>query len=95
MHLSSCFTYEAQIMFEMVLLTTGFGKFEFPPLFLFCSCSKCGKKCGKIQIEVPKCQKVREIQNCETVKKFGNNSNSSNPLGESTSADLDRMGNLN
>ena len=94
MHLSSCFTYKAQIMYEMVLLTTGFGEFEFPPTFSLLLLLD-NKNAGKFKLKFAKCQKVRE------------NLNSSNPvasitisyvtfalaLGESTSADLDRMGN--
>ena len=70
MHLSSCFTYEAQIMYEMVLLTTGFGEFEFPPTFSLLLLLD-NKNAGKFK-KVPKCQKVRE------------NSNSPNPVASIT-----------
>ena len=54
----------------MVLLTTGFGEFKFPPTFSLLLLLD-NKNAGKFKLKVAKCQKVREIQNCETVKKFG------------------------
>ena len=54
----------------MVMLTTGFGTFEFSRTFSVLLVSD--KKCGKIQIDIPKmCQKVLgkfKLAKCQKVR---------------------------
>ena len=51
---STC-TIKAHLMYELVILTTEFGKFEFSRTFSLLLLPD--KKCGKIQIKVPKMSK--------------------------------------
>ena len=68
---------KVQKMYKMVILTTGFGEFEFSRTFAlvfarqqFWKIQKCPKE-GEFQIKIEKkkCQKLRENSNYQSVKK--------------------------
>ena len=91
---STC-TIKAHLMYELVILTTEFGEFEFSRTFSLLLLPD--KKWGKIQIETPKFSKSVGMSNSQNVKKcekfkfklpksqkVQENSNSPNPAASIT-----------
>ena len=60
---------KAQRMYEMVILTSAFGEFEFTRTFSLLLLPD--KNCGKNQFEIPKMLKIREIEIAKISKSAG------------------------
>ena len=73
---------KAQIMYEMVILTSRFEDFEFPALFYFCPTKSAGNSIQKFQ-NVKKVQEIR-IQKSPNVKKVQENSKFPNTVASIT-----------